>query len=773
MIWVAAINTLAQPRSITFEVSRSWTKAVKKAKAEGKLIFVDCYASWCGPCKELATEVFTQDKVADFFNEHFVNVRLDMEKDVDGKAHVQQWGVSSFPTLMFIDPVTEQPVGKLVGAGTADWLVEGAKAVLDPSKRLDALAARYNAGEREESFLLDFIKALTQAGMTAQVQQVAKEWLESLPIERLATPQVWPVVMQFENDPLSKTLLTVRDSINRFYAIPLENQRAMVDAKLADAMMRTAMDFSMSPNLAVYEQGRYNAFVDYLAQAPDSPGKAAASVWLNTSLLSRQGDWKRMLEVMRTVDEQNILPQQIYGQYFVFFMKSLTQMKEKDSAVAEGEKWLDELIAKASGETTPDIYRLKASLYAAKANLWQELGENGRMKEAQKEMERYVELLKNTGDVVSANPIIQPVTSPTGKCVLDYEERAGTPIVKVVVNGHTYSFLFDTCAGYTCVTDRLVNTEKLVYQQTGNSVIGMQGTLQMATIPEFSLGSLALKDQVAAVMSERNPTFLTLGIDGIVGAPIINNYVLTIDAKNKTITLDDRADTTIAQWDTLRFEGSDPLLAIKVRGKEELYDVPALFDTGNGTGTVALPSAQGFEEWAKAGVISNVEKGEGFNAMMIGGISKTTDKLYRGGLAEVHIGDGVFKDIPVMTGGMGYLLMPFKITELGRITLDYPRRRFHFAAYANAPVWSGDSRPVLTEVVDGVLRVAAIWNDDAAKMLAIGDMIMAVGDRRLEQLPDNIPNIDLLIKQCNATTVTVKGAKGEEKQLPARLFLPQ
>ena len=82
----------AQSRSIIFEQSRSWTKAVKKAKAEKKLIFVDCYASWCGPCMRLATQVFTQDKVADFFNEHFINVNFYMEKDPDLKSRLKPWG---------------------------------------------------------------------------------------------------------------------------------------------------------------------------------------------------------------------------------------------------------------------------------------------------------------------------------------------------------------------------------------------------------------------------------------------------------------------------------------------------------------------------------------------------------------------------------------------------------------------------------------------------------------------------------------------------------
>ncbi len=98
-----------------------------KGSEEGKLIFVDCYADWCGPCKQLASQVFTQKEVGDVFNSHFVNVQFNVEKDADGKANVAKWGVASLPTFVFIDPKTEQVIGKLVGAGDAAWLVNGSK----------------------------------------------------------------------------------------------------------------------------------------------------------------------------------------------------------------------------------------------------------------------------------------------------------------------------------------------------------------------------------------------------------------------------------------------------------------------------------------------------------------------------------------------------------------------------------------------------------------------------------------------------------------------
>ena len=44
------------------------------------MIFLDAYASWCGPCKMLQKNVFTKKAVGDFYNSKFINVKMDMEK---------------------------------------------------------------------------------------------------------------------------------------------------------------------------------------------------------------------------------------------------------------------------------------------------------------------------------------------------------------------------------------------------------------------------------------------------------------------------------------------------------------------------------------------------------------------------------------------------------------------------------------------------------------------------------------------------------------------
>ena len=62
----------AQNRSIDFEQTKEWKKVLKKAKKEKKLIFVDCYNSWCGHCKMQAKDEFHMEEVANYFNANFV-----------------------------------------------------------------------------------------------------------------------------------------------------------------------------------------------------------------------------------------------------------------------------------------------------------------------------------------------------------------------------------------------------------------------------------------------------------------------------------------------------------------------------------------------------------------------------------------------------------------------------------------------------------------------------------------------------------------------------
>ena len=100
---------------------------MQTAKQENKLIFLDAYASWCGPCKLLKRNVFPQSEVGDYFNEHFVSVAIDMEKGIGPKL-AQQYRITAYPTLFFLDG-NGNIVQKAMGYHNANQLLQLAKSI--------------------------------------------------------------------------------------------------------------------------------------------------------------------------------------------------------------------------------------------------------------------------------------------------------------------------------------------------------------------------------------------------------------------------------------------------------------------------------------------------------------------------------------------------------------------------------------------------------------------------------------------------------------------
>ena len=80
----------------------SWKEMLALAKQENRLIFVDNYTSWCGPCKQMAKEIFPLKEVGDFYNKHFICYKLDCEKG-DGVEVAKTYQINSFPTYLFVD----------------------------------------------------------------------------------------------------------------------------------------------------------------------------------------------------------------------------------------------------------------------------------------------------------------------------------------------------------------------------------------------------------------------------------------------------------------------------------------------------------------------------------------------------------------------------------------------------------------------------------------------------------------------------------------------
>lgn len=110
----------------------TFAEAKAKAAKENKIIFVDAYAKWCGPCKWMAANTFTDQAVGEYFNEHFVAVKMDMEVG-EGRELARGWGIRAYPTLLFFDAEGKE-VHRDLGAKKADQLISLGKKVIEANK---------------------------------------------------------------------------------------------------------------------------------------------------------------------------------------------------------------------------------------------------------------------------------------------------------------------------------------------------------------------------------------------------------------------------------------------------------------------------------------------------------------------------------------------------------------------------------------------------------------------------------------------------------------
>jgi thioredoxin 1 len=99
----------------------SLEQALLQAKAEKKVIFVDVYAPWCGPCKWLKKTTFSDPAVGKRFNENFINIAIDGERK-NAKELMERHQITSFPTMLFIRPDGNE-IRKLVGYRSTDELL--------------------------------------------------------------------------------------------------------------------------------------------------------------------------------------------------------------------------------------------------------------------------------------------------------------------------------------------------------------------------------------------------------------------------------------------------------------------------------------------------------------------------------------------------------------------------------------------------------------------------------------------------------------------------
>lgn len=198
-----SLSTFAQKEMcINFIKDKSLEQIKELAKKEKKNIFVDCFATWCGPCKQLDKKTFTAKEVGEFFNAKFINVKYDIEKGFGKEFHdAYVKYIPGVPTMLVLDESGEV-LHSITGFREPATLIKSVDEAMK-GKTLPKLQAKYDSGDRSTAFMHDYTDALREAYQMKKLEAVVNDFTATLPVEAILEADIWPLASPYVKDPYS------------------------------------------------------------------------------------------------------------------------------------------------------------------------------------------------------------------------------------------------------------------------------------------------------------------------------------------------------------------------------------------------------------------------------------------------------------------------------------------------------------------------------------------------------------------------------------------
>ncbi|HVU95483.1 MAG TPA: DUF255 domain-containing protein [Puia sp.] len=148
---------ISRSGGVRFLENLSWSEVRDMAKRERKYLFIDCYASWCAPCRTMDNETYPDERVGTFINQYFLSIKIQCDTSkgdgvnvkaryADAHQIVNEYGINAYPTYLFFSPDGEL-VHKGIGYYAPEEFIGLARSAMKPALQYYTLIKEYRAGE--------------------------------------------------------------------------------------------------------------------------------------------------------------------------------------------------------------------------------------------------------------------------------------------------------------------------------------------------------------------------------------------------------------------------------------------------------------------------------------------------------------------------------------------------------------------------------------------------------------------------------------------------
>lgn len=314
----------AQEKGINFEQNYKWKEILTKAKKNNKYIFVDCYTTWCIPCKFMDANVFPKEEVGKFYNDNFINVKYQFDSTTKDSPETKEnyadvsflrkeYNVKAYPTYLFFNSNGELVHRELGASDDAKFILKG-KNALNQQTQFYTQVKKYDSGYRDAKFLKNLALLSLPTLEESVTAQFAKEYISLLP--NLDNPEDLKFINETTNNVSDTGFTIMLNHLSKFESAIGKNE---LEAHLK--MLITNAEFLNNADFESWTTKSWNKFSKMLINKYPLFGE---EVLLNiqTNGFQRSNKWLAYSESIDTyLHRHSLSPNQLNEYAWTVFKK--------------------------------------------------------------------------------------------------------------------------------------------------------------------------------------------------------------------------------------------------------------------------------------------------------------------------------------------------------------------------------------------------------------------------------------------------------------------
>ena len=328
----------AQDKGIKFEYNIHWQAVLDKAKAENKYIFIDCFTTWCGPCKYMNNEIFPKAEVGEIYNEKYINIKLQFDTTSNDKEETmfqrqdadfinRKYKIESYPTYLFFNPE-----GQLVhrdggGCDEKEFISKGMNA-LDTLKQYYTQLKKYQRGIRDTFFLKNLTLLALSVDEAESTAKFAKDYILKKS-KVLDTDDDLKFIYQTARATKDTGFIIIMNNLDKFESV-IEKKRLYTTLRTIIMQSEFAANYLNWSNWDKIKWENYSKYI--LKKYPPIGEEALFEIKL--SAFQNKKNWVNYVNTIEKYKATNGLPIEQLNEYAWNIFKNCNDIKILKKALA-------------------------------------------------------------------------------------------------------------------------------------------------------------------------------------------------------------------------------------------------------------------------------------------------------------------------------------------------------------------------------------------------------------------------------------------------------